>query len=483
MKHAERIEQAQEYFDRQSPNTHHHYADYHLEPLSGWMNDPNGLVFFKDYYHIFYQCYPFAAENGAKYWGHARTKDFCHWEHLPPALAPSEPYDRDGCYSGSAAVMEDCLVLMYTGHVDRAHPKEVQCMAVSTDGIHFEKSPLNPVIAGPPPGVGTDFRDPRLWGERDDWHALVGSQGQNGVGQVLRYASQNGFDWTYQGVFAGGKDEALGFMWECPDYFQMGEQAALILSPEGMNGIRHQSIYISGPNVFPEFQQARMGLIDHGSDFYAPQLLQAPDGRTLLIGWLNLWESSMPTKELGWVGTMTIPREVSLDKAGQLVQRPARELERMRKAVRSAHITGQNDWTILQENFQSGEIQLDILDVRPVELVIFKGEHEETRIRFAREEGMLSVIREKSDSGDRSTVRSPLADTRIRLFLDRSTLEIFANEGKSVLSTRIYPQKTSGQMAIKVPAGDLVAVTWWSFKKILEEEDDEKNAHDWECSY
>ena len=151
------------------------YPHYHLAARAGWINDPNGLVWFDGWYHAFYQHHPYSTQWGPMHWGHARSKDLVHWEHLPVALAPEGPEDKDGCFSGSAVVDGDTLALIYTGHKfhgdpgDEANLYQVQCLATSRDGIHFERQGM---VVDTPPGMH-HFRDPKVWREGDRSSARV----------------------------------------------------------------------------------------------------------------------------------------------------------------------------------------------------------------------------------------------------------------------------------------------------------------------
>ena len=164
----ESTRKANQYIDENREKVNQLYRGaFHLLPPIGWMNDPNGFVYFRGEYHLFYQFYPYDSVWGPMHWGHAKSKDLLHWEELPVALAPSESYDKDGCFSGSAIVKDDKLYLLYTGHVDDEEKREeTQCLAVSTDGITFEKLPTNPVIhAQHIEGIAdiADFRDPKVF--------------------------------------------------------------------------------------------------------------------------------------------------------------------------------------------------------------------------------------------------------------------------------------------------------------------------------
>lgn len=175
---------------------------YHFMAKAQWMNDPSGLVSYGGYYHVFYQHNPYAPRWGSMHWGHARTKDFLSWEHLPVALAPSEEYDLDGCFSGSAVVADGQMQLFYTGVREvKGKLVQVQCRALSSDGIHFRKDPLNPLISTYPPEGSQDFRDPKVWRWGEAWFMALGS-GQGGRGKVLLYIGLS---------FCAG-----GVLWEWP---------------------------------------------------------------------------------------------------------------------------------------------------------------------------------------------------------------------------------------------------------------------------
>ncbi len=177
------------------------YPRYHLAARAGWINDPNGLVWFNGWYHAFYQHHPYSTQWGPMHWGHARSKDLVHWEHLPVALAPEGPEDKDGCFSGSAVVDGDTLALIYTGHKfhgdasDEANLYQVQCLATSRDGVCFERQGI---VVDTPPGLH-HFRDPKVWREGDSWYMIVGAR-DGETGQVRLYRSADLHQWHDAGV-------------------------------------------------------------------------------------------------------------------------------------------------------------------------------------------------------------------------------------------------------------------------------------------
>ncbi|HUC92428.1 MAG TPA: glycoside hydrolase family 32 protein [Paenibacillus sp.] len=312
--------------------------NYHFMSPSAWINDPNGLIRFKDEYHMFYQLHPFSADNGPKHWGHAKSADLIHWEHLPVALAPSEAFEGNGCFSGTAVVDNGVLTLVYTGNlVAEGVKRQVQCLAFSEDGVTFRKYETNPVIREFPPDGSEDFRDPKVWKHENSWYMAVGS-GKDGIAKALLYKSPDLLEWRYVGVMAESPGPHHGVIWNCPDFFSIGDRDVLLVSPAvwpgNMREVR-KSLYYIGKMDYDtgKFVVEADGDVDAGWDFYAPQTMVDERGRVILIGWMDMWFNLMPSKAYGWAGAMTIPREAVLLPDGKLGFRPFKELQ----ALRSDH--------------------------------------------------------------------------------------------------------------------------------------------------
>lgn len=206
------IEKAQQEIEKNAENVSHGKMrqHFHFMPQVGWLNDPNGLIYFKGKYHFFYQFYPYEGFWGMMHWGHAISDDLVHWEYLPVALAPSEVYDnhlKGGCFSGSAVAYNNKLFIAYTGTTNNGNGfEQTQCIAYSEDGIHFEKYAGNPVITAPK-GVSPDqFRDPKVW-EHDGTFYMVCGASRNNRAQALLYKSSNMFDWEFVNVLAESRGE------------------------------------------------------------------------------------------------------------------------------------------------------------------------------------------------------------------------------------------------------------------------------------
>ncbi|MFD1674510.1 glycoside hydrolase family 32 protein [Alicyclobacillus fodiniaquatilis] len=442
---------------------------YHLMPPVGWMNDPNGLSYFKGKYHAFYQHYPYDAKWGPMHWGHAVSADLIAWEAVPIALTPGETYDRGGCFSGSAVASDDKLYLYYTGHVDDAHPKEVQCLATSEDGIHFEKYAQNPVIAGPPADGSEDFRDPKVWRHQGLWYMVVGS-GKNGRGKVLFYQSEDGVTWSYRGVLLQADSPNEGEIWECPDVFHLDGKDVLIVSSIVKTGqvvlyYVGQMDYATGRFV-PETAGRRL---DEGSHFYAPQTFVNAEGKRVLIGWMDLWGVQMPSQQEGWAGAMTVPRVLQLASDGHTLC--ARPIEALAQYGDDPSLWTAHDalpietWLALrnqQHDLKSYTLDLTckqkaVSSATEVILSVCASEAagEETTVGIDLTEGVVWTDTRRSSvevEGKRVVAAIPgwqrEDEVQLQILVDVSSIEVFVNQGALTFSHRIYPGENSRAIAV-----------------------------------
>ena len=200
---------------------------YHIQGIVGLINDPNGFSQFNGKYHMFYQWNPLGTNHKNKTWAHSVSDDLLHWERLKTALRPDTWYSKDGVYSGSAIVDDDKLYLFYTGNVKdpEGNRESYQCLAVSSDGENFER--WEPSIVNQPDGYTRHIRDPKIWKKDGKFYAVIGIQIEDLEGKAVLYSSENIKDWKFEGEIAGanhGKIKDFGFMWECPDYFQLKDE-------------------------------------------------------------------------------------------------------------------------------------------------------------------------------------------------------------------------------------------------------------------
>ncbi|MDU3187129.1 glycoside hydrolase family 32 protein [Ligilactobacillus animalis] len=419
---------------------------YHVSAPAGWINDPNGFCYYKGYYHIFYQYHPYSADWGPMHWGHSRSKDLVHWESLPIALAPDTKADEDGCFSGSAIVKDDVLYLIYTGHHyyddgDPDHFWQNQNLAYSTDGINFTKYENNPIIASTPEDNTHHFRDPKVWEKDGKYYMILGSQGKDGVGRAITYRSDDLKDWQYLGEIAKANGLTTeGFMWECPDFFELADKDILLLSPQGIEaqGQKYLNLFQTGYFVgnfdysTNTFEHGGFTELDHGHDFYATQTTLAPDGRRLVFGWMDMWESKFPEKADGWAGALTLLRELEL-KDDQLYMRPVKEAVQLRTAEISAWNKQVTEKTLLCENEHQAEIDLTLTTDQAFELA-FTDQDKQVKLTFDQATHTFTLL-----NGDaRYASIKPNSELKLQIFIDTSSLEIFINDGEAVFTERFY---------------------------------------------
>ena len=286
----------------------------HFTPAKNWMNDPNGLVWHKGEYHLFYQHNPFGVEWGHMSWGHAVSKDLLNWEHLPVAI----PEGDDGMiFSGSAISVGDDIVAFYTRHTES---NQVQCIARSTDnGRTFVKYENNPVLDE----NKKDFRDPKVFKYQDHWIMCAAQPHDH---RISFYRSEDLINWQYLSDF--GPAAATGGVWECPDLFPLkidGEEVWVLivsLSPGGLHGSGTQYFVgnFDGANFTARYSTDEPHWIDFGKDNYAGITFNnEPNGKRIFIGWLANWSDVKDHPATSWTSQMTIPRELGLAKLNDLI--------------------------------------------------------------------------------------------------------------------------------------------------------------------
>lgn len=434
--------------------------DFHVTAPIGWINDPNGFSEYRNQYHLFYQHHPYSDAWGPMHWGHCTSHDFMKWEELPDALAPDESYDENGCFSGSALETDEGHALVYTGVTEKEEngkkfSYQNQCLAFG-DGKVYKKFAGNPVIDGNqlPEGFSReDFRDPKIWFDNGCYFLVAGNRKSDGLGQVVLFRSPDLKDWQYVTVLAEN-DGTYGTMWECPDFFALGNQHVLIVSPQDMRAVEnkfysgnHAAYFLGQYNKTNcQFDYNEGVMLDYGPDYYAPQTLLTNDGRRILIAWMQSWDINIKPAEQKWNGMMTIPRELSLMN-GHLYQRPVREIENYRVNP-----------VIYKNTDISGEVRLPGVKGRTLELTaeVLSGDFEKLSIHIAHNEEYTSCFtynqKEQSIEFDRTysgmrrdvisqrkmKLGNPQSTLKLRLILDKYSAELFVNDGYQVFSATFY---------------------------------------------
>lgn len=297
----------------------------HLKSPGNWINDPNGFIYYKGVYHLFYQYFPYDLMWGTMHWGHAVSKDLVHWEHQGIAVFPSIYEDQNGCFSGCAVECEGRMHLFYTGarYLKTSHRnihisldeqfESAQLTIVSDDGVHFDnfnnKHVIIPVIENSDIGDKVHTRDPKVWRGKNAWYMILGSTINKEKGRLLFYRSENLYDWTFINSVSGGC--SFGWMCECPDYFETAGGKVLMFS---LMDVEKDSQTICTLVEFDE-ETCTMKItndyqyFDYGMELYATQSTLDAKGRRVLVSWLR-----MPKAVDGkWIGMASIPRIVEVE--------------------------------------------------------------------------------------------------------------------------------------------------------------------------
>ncbi|TWE05198.1 beta-fructofuranosidase [Neobacillus bataviensis] len=443
---------------------------FHIQPETGLLNDPNGFSYYNGEYHLFYQWFPLGPVHGLKYWYHTKSKDLVHWENAGIGIEPSSKFDRHGAYSGSAIEHEGKLHFLYTGNTRDEnwvrHP--YQCLAFMDVNGKINKLE-QPVIDHVPYGYTDHFRDPKVWKAGNEYYAVIGAQRENETGCVVLYRSLDLQNWNFEGELRTSLS-SFGYMWECPDYFELQDQGVLIFSPQGLNpnGDMFQNIYQSG-YVLGEPLDVRTRTLTHGSfqeldrgfDFYAPQTMLAPDGRRILVGWMGLPEMDYPTDKNGWAHCLTLPRELSI-RGSKLIQQPVKELQGLRKQQHKIKDVLFDEKKVYEHfNGTSFEMicEFENFDAEVFGVEFRAGTKEKTILKY--DALQKKVILDRTFSGEPvgeqyGTERKCSVDgskIKLHLFADISSVEIFINDGEEVFTSRIFPGADSKEIRFFAEGG------------------------------
>ncbi|WP_022834807.1 glycoside hydrolase family 32 protein [Salisaeta longa] len=489
---AQRITYRPTYVEPQRPQ-------YHFTPAINWMNDPNGLVYYNGEYHLFYQYNPYGIQWGHMSWGHAVSTDLVHWTHLPVAIP-----EQNGvmAFSGSAVVDHQNtsgfgttehppMVAIYTGHQPT---KQAQYLAYSTDrGRTWTTYEGNPVL-----DIGRkNFRDPNVfwYAPEQKWVMLVALPTEY---KVQFYESKNLKDWTLMSTF--GPQGGTGGIWECPDLFRLPVEGTnetrwvleVDMNPGALHGGSGGQYFVGSFDGttftrLPTADTSTVNWVDYGKDFYAAiDWANLPDAqnRHVWIGWMNNWQYGEQIPTHPWRSAQSIPRRLALrrtDDGFRLVQYPVQELQQLRDIHR--HLT---DLPVpagthsLRDHGISGRAleivaTIDVGTAEEVGLKVRRGGTEETLVGVDVRGEQVFVDRSRSGVTDFSAHFAgrhegplPITDGRVtlRVFVDWSSVEVFADEGYTVITDRIFPQPQHQGVAVYAEGGDarIVSMDVWTLR-------------------
>ena len=455
-----------------------HRPQVHFTPKEKWMNDPNGMLYHKNTYHLFYQYYPDSTVWGPMHWGHATSADMIHWKHQPIALYP----DSLGyIFSGSAVVDihntsgfgngKAPLVAIFTHHdpVGEAQGKsdyQNQSLAYSIDdGRTWIKYANNPVIKNP--GI-KDFRDPKvMWFKKDKkWILTLAASNR-----IIFYSSKNLKDWIMESEF-GENVGAHGGVWECPDLFTLKHGGKTVwilivnLNPGGPNKGSATQYFLGdfdGKSFLPLSTETKW--LDYGPDEYAGVTWSNTGKRRLFLGWMSNWlyANVVPTEP--WRNAMTIPRElrvIETNNALLVASTPVKELARIKSTpfvINNVSLSEKNDVSKSIKNLSFPCIvNLSVDGPKDISIILSNNLGEELIIGFDKIQNNYFIDRTKSgktnfqaDFPARHFAPRFTSKTKmdISLMIDISSVELFADGGLTVMTEIFFPNKTYSEISIQ----------------------------------
>ena len=444
---------------------------FHLMPPTGWLNDPNGLCQFKGIYHVFFQYSPFDANGGEKFWGHYTSKDMISWKYEGVAMAPDTKFDKDGVFSGSAFVENEKMYIYYTGNVEEpgkhdyvTSGRQSNTILVISDGKFLGPKIVLMTNKNYPSTYTCHIRDPKVWKEQGKYYMVLGGREMvdgtetNDIGKVLLYSSCDLINWKLKNEIATTK--RFGYMWECPDMITLNGDKFLSVSPQGLEAyiFKYQNVYQSG--YFPikgdlkeQYSLGEFVEWDMGFDFYAPQTFVDESGRTILIGWMGLPDIDYTNKtlEYGWQHNLTLPRKLNL-KNSKILQKPIDELKQLRINREEAHLDEEINLSGLNEINING-------DIEELEIVIAHG----LRINYESETSIFSMQFKNRIGAGRNIRRTKIENlNKLQIFIDKSCIEVFLNDGEKVFSTRFYPC----EYTLRISSNNNVNIELWNLSSM-----------------
>ncbi|MGO3733150.1 MAG: sucrose-6-phosphate hydrolase [Vagococcus sp.] len=434
--------------------------NFHVQPDTGLLNDPNGFSYFNNKWHLFYQYYPMGPVHGIKSWYHLTSDNLVDWKKEDIALLPDTEFDSHGVYSGSAIPLNDDLFLMYTGNVRDSewnrHAYQIGAWLNKEGDIKKEAYPL---IDTPPSGYTHDFRDPQVFQYEDSFYLLIGAQTIDEKGDILIYQSKNLTNWDYLGPLDYTSND-MGYMVECPNIVFVDEKPILLFCPQGLDKsiMPYDNIY---PNVYvmgDTFETdslafsnpSSLQLLDEGFDVYASQAFNAPDGRVLSVGWIGLPEVDYPTFDDGWAHCLSLVKEMTITNH-TLYQYPVEETKELRNSHSSLTgvVNGTKD-VVIVPNSNSYELELTFKENTSGTLTLYADPVAKTGLTIHYNTKSGTIIVDRCQAGKpfaeafgttRHVQLSPHSPLTLTIFADASVCELFINKGEKTLTSRVFPDK------------------------------------------
>lgn len=461
-------------------------CDYHIQTVTGLMNDPNGFAYYNNKWHLFYQWFPYGPVHGMKHWYHVQSDDLLHWENLGLGMKPTLNYDNCGCYSGSGIVKDGFLYLVYTGNHREVDGTRIPYQMIAAIDEENKLTKLKRPIIQPESGYTEHQRDPKIFEIDDTYYILLGAQNEQQQGKMLIYTSdQLAVGWTLKGELKIEGYDHFGYMVECPCIEKVGDKWLLLFSPQGLEPEQdkyqnaYANVYLIGDLDIENLTftpTSTLEELDKGFDFYAAQSAyqQQYKDTSILVGWFGCSDYTYPvTDEEGWANLLTLPRELTIEN-NKLIQKPARNLEDLKDTLifhaekgviqKDTMLRKTPDACIMHlENPENNDIELDLFASN-----IHKGfsiTYNKRTKRFTISKSQLHNQCNTNFGTERSITLDSLND--LQIFIDHSAIEIFINNGEAVMSSRVFP--TQEEHMIRMSGKD-INLKVWKTKKVVNDD-------------
>ncbi|TVT27850.1 sucrose-6-phosphate hydrolase [Salinicoccus cyprini] len=431
---------------------------YHIQPPAGSMDALDGFIYHEGKYHILYQWAPFWTE-GRKYLYHVVSDDLAIYHNR--GIVDALP---DGADSGSASVMDGMHV--YHTVMDGGIPLQ-QHTAFREEAGHLRPYRTSPIIKGAPKGYGPIVKDPKVWKENGRYCMIMGAATQDDFGRVLYFTGTGTEVFDYIGELETELDQ-FGFMWESPELFELDGHHVLMFCPQGLDKYQHsywniyQSGYILGSADLDKrvMSHGDFHELDQGFDFYAPKTTCDAFGNRYIIGWMGMKETVYPT-DGAWSHCLTLPRRLSIEN-GVLKQRPAAALADLRTDEMTAEGYFDHRPKKMKDFYgDSYELTMDVLENSATQIYINLrvSRREQTSLIYDANTNTLTL--DTTFSGEMpenvdGTVRTAKLDaplSKLRIFVDVSSVEIFINDGAAVMTARIFPSEKARGVELSTEMG------------------------------
>lgn len=446
----------------------------HLMPPSGWMNDPNGFCYYEGWYHVFFQYAPKEPRGFTRYWGHYRSQNLLTWYYEGIAIKSDCEWDKNGAFSGCGFTEDGKLEIFYTGNVEEEGDYDYVyegrganvIYTVTEDGLHFSDKKLLLTNEDYPKEYTCHVRDPKVWKTKNLYYMILGGRKKDNTGAVLQYVSSDKKKWDCLGELCCA--DVFGFMWECPDAFEIGGKTIIACCPQGVarEECKFQNPHAAGYFFTENCKKENLSGIckasmfrewDYGFDFYAPQTMEDPKGRRLLIGWAGVPDMepeyhNEPIIKEGWQHSLTSIRELSW-KNDRIYQYPVKEYYELRKRE---HMLNPE---MAQIPYASFDLEID-----------FRKDAVNKQIQWNEDillgwENGVFFIKFLNDTGCGRDIRRVAVKecNHIRMIKDVSYAEVYINYGEAVMTTRYYPRNPQENL-MSIQGAEIVKS--WELKKM-----------------